>query len=75
MNRRSKSSLVREAVALLSQHGFDAVVDANSKHFKVRWLQNGRPQLLVVSRSASDRRAAVASRTLLRQLIAAESLS
>ena len=70
MSRRH-SELTREAVVVLAEHGYAADVDFDGKHFKVRWVQNGRQHLLVIAKTVSDRRAAVNSRATLRRLLAA----
>jgi hypothetical protein len=69
MSRRH-SELTREAVVVLAEHGYAADVDG--KHVKIRWLQNGRKHLLVIAKTASDRRAAANSRAMLRRLLEAE---
>jgi hypothetical protein len=66
-----RSPLVREAIVALAERGLAADVAIDGKHFKIHWLQGGRKHLLVISRSASDRRAAVNSRTMLRRLLTA----
>jgi hypothetical protein len=69
-------ALVSEAVAVLGRHGRTADVDLNGAHFKIRWTaNNGRQQLLVVSRSPSDHRAAANARALLRRLLREEGRS
>ena len=77
MTRRSRhrhrhSSLVREAVAVLGEHGFAADVDLDGKHVKVSWISGGHQHTLVVARSPSDRCADVQSCTLLRRLLREE---
>jgi hypothetical protein len=64
MSRRS-SDLVREALAVLGERGHAADLDLAGKHFKIRWVANGRKHLLVIARSPSDCRACANSRATL----------
>jgi hypothetical protein len=71
MSRRS-SDLVREALAVLGERGHAADLDLAGKHFKIRWVANGRKQLLVIARSPSDCRACANSRATLRRVLRKE---
>jgi hypothetical protein len=62
---------VREAVAVLGRLGCAVDIDADGKHFKVRWLSRGRKHVLVVSRSPSDHRARKNSAAQLKRLLRA----
>jgi hypothetical protein len=68
---RRHPPMLREAIAVLSEHGHVADVDlgGGAGHFKIHWVANGRRHLLVISRSPSDRRAQANSRATLRRLI------
>jgi hypothetical protein len=61
--------LARERVVALAERGFAASVALNGKHYKGRWLQDGRSRLLAISRSASHHNAAVHSRATLQRLL------
>jgi hypothetical protein len=67
---RHHSDLVREAVIVPAERGFAADIDLGGNHIKGSWFQDGRKRLLIASRSPSDRRAALGSRTMLRRLLA-----
>jgi hypothetical protein len=70
---RRHSDLVREAVVALAAAGHAADVDlGGAGHWKVRWTQNGRRRLLVISRSPGSCFAAVQSRATLRRLLREE---
>jgi hypothetical protein len=57
--------LVREAVVAPPA----ADIDLNGRHYKVKWLQDGRSHLLAISRSASHHNAAAHSRATLQRLL------
>jgi hypothetical protein len=67
MNRAEE--LVRDAEVLLRRHGFAPTVSNGGKHLKISWFDQGRRYTLVLSRSPSDRRARLRSRTVLRRLL------
>jgi hypothetical protein len=70
---RRYSPLVREAISILGDRGYAVDLDLDGAHLKVRWLgRNGRQHLLVLSRSRSDRRTVLNSRTVLRRLLRQE---
>jgi hypothetical protein len=71
MSRRS-SDLVREALAVLGERGHAADLDLAGKHFKIRWVANGRKHLLVIAQSPSDCRACANSRATLRRILCKE---
>jgi hypothetical protein len=61
-------TMVRDALALLAEHGYAADVTNGGKHLKVKWIdQAGHPRLLVVARSPSDRKAHLRSLAVLRR--------
>jgi hypothetical protein len=60
--------LVADAVDVLTKYGFVPVVDV-TKHIKIRWINQGHTHLLVVSRTPSDRRSQLRSRTILKRLL------
>jgi hypothetical protein len=67
MNRASE--LVRDAVALLQDHGFAATVSNGGKHVRVRWLDQGRRYTLYVPSTPSDHRARLNSRAVLKRIL------
>jgi hypothetical protein len=66
---------VAEAVVVLAEHGLDADLDLCSRHFKVRRTAHGRRRLLIISKTPSDRHAAVLSRAQLKRLLRADALA
>ncbi|MFZ0603497.1 MAG: hypothetical protein WAN05_19475 [Roseiarcus sp.] len=72
MTRLRYPALVREAIAILSEHGHAVDLDLDGKHLKVRWIIDGKPHLFIVSRSPSDRRSKANSRAVLRRLLREE---
>jgi hypothetical protein len=69
IRRLRHPDLMREAIAILSEHGHAVDLDLDGKHLKVRWIMDGKPHLFVVSRSPSDRRTQANSRATLRRLL------
>jgi hypothetical protein len=65
------NEMVNEAVGILFTHGFTPTVSNGGKHFKVRWFDHGRRFTLIISRTPSDQRARLRSRTILRRLLRA----
>lgn len=63
------TELVRDAVAMIRDHGFIPTVSNGGKHIKVRWFDQGRRYTLVISQSPSDRDARLKSRAVLRRLL------
>jgi hypothetical protein len=63
--------LVRDAITMLAKHGFVSAVGDGGKHIKIRWVDAGRTFTLVVSRTPSDYRSRLRSRTILRRLLRA----
>jgi hypothetical protein len=66
------SPMVREAIVALAQHNHVADVDVAGAHFKISWVVDGRKHMLVISRSPSNRHAALKSRALLKRILRAE---
>jgi hypothetical protein len=66
---RYGNQLVRDAVALLADHGFKASVSNGGRHLKVRWFDDGRRYTLIVPATPSDRRGRLNSRAVLRRLL------
>jgi hypothetical protein len=67
MSRRNP--LVADAVSMLTKHNLVPIIDDHGKHIKLRWLDQGRTRLLVVSRTPSDRHSQLSSRTILKRLL------
>jgi hypothetical protein len=65
----SRDLLVDDAVNLLLARGFAPSVERRGRHQKIRWIDQGRRQILVVSRSSSDWRARLNSRATLRRIL------
>jgi len=61
--------LVLDALDMLAKRGLVPVVGKRGKHIKIRWVDQGRTRLLVVSRTPSDRRSQLRSRTILKRLL------
>jgi len=61
--------LVLEALNTLKARGLVPCVGKRGKHIKIRWVNQGRTFLLVVSHSPSDRNSQLNSRTILRRLL------
>jgi len=61
--------LIRDAVEMLAARGFIPTVSNGGKHIKVCWFDHGRRYTLLISRSPSDHRARLQSRTVLRRLL------
>jgi hypothetical protein len=54
---------------MLVDAGYCPTVENGGPHLKVRWIANGRPHLLVISKSPSNRHAVHKSRSVLRRLL------
>jgi hypothetical protein len=67
--RRRPPKHAREALEILAAHGLVGILDWSGPHLKVRWVLAGRPQMLVISRTPSDRRAAANNVSILRRLL------
>jgi hypothetical protein len=68
MNRAEE--LVADALALLHAHGHaPRISESGGKHIKIRWLDAGRRYTLVISRTPSDLRARLNSRSTLKRLL------
>jgi hypothetical protein len=63
-----RNELVRQAVQVLTAHGFTPAVE-QGRHIKIRWFDGERRQQLIVSRSSSDHRALLNSLSTLRRII------
>jgi hypothetical protein len=61
--------LVLEALNTLAARGLIPSVGTRGKHIKLCWFDHGRRYVLVISRSPSDHRAQLNSRTVLRRLL------
>jgi hypothetical protein len=63
--------LVLDALDALAQRGFVPLVGTRGKHVKIRWVDQGRVYVLIVSRTPSDYRSRLNSRAVLRRLLRA----
>jgi hypothetical protein len=61
--------LVVEALDMLAKRGLVPVIGKRGKHVKIKWLDQGRTYLLIVSRTPSDWRTSLNSRATLRRLL------
>jgi hypothetical protein len=66
--RRPSNELVRDAVKILTAHGFEPTVNTG-KHIKLIWFAHGQRRMLTISKSPSDWRARMRSRMILRRLM------
>jgi hypothetical protein len=63
-----KTKIINEAVASITAAGYEPTVGIGSKHV-IKWMQNGRPRMLVCSVSPSKQGALRHSRAVLRRLL------
>jgi hypothetical protein len=66
MTRREE--LIADALALLHAHGFMPSIQ-ESRHIKIRWRDDRRNFVLIISRTPSDSRARQQSRATLKRLL------
>jgi hypothetical protein len=63
--------LVVDALDALAKRGVVPIVGKRGKHVKIRWVDQGRVYVLIVSRTPSDYRSRLNSRAVLRRLLRA----
>ena len=63
--------LVLDALDTLAKRGLVPIVGKRGKHIKIKWVDQGRAYLLIVSRTPSDYRSRLNSRAVLRRLLRA----